>query len=125
MEFRGDIPIYLQVCSKIKKDIVNKVITPGSKLPSTRELSLELTINPNTAARVYKELESEGLTFTLRGRGTFVTDDMSKLGSIKKELAKKAMEGFLQEMYEMKITNEEILEILKKEMLEIKEADNE
>lgn len=125
MEFRGDIPIYLQVCNKIKKDIVNKIISPGGKLPSTRELALELAINPNTAARVYRELETQGLTYTLRGRGTFVTDDMKKLHGIKEELAKRAVEGFLQEMYEMKMTNEEILENLKKEMLSTKEADNE
>ncbi len=125
MEFRGDIPIYLQVCNKIKKDIVNKIISPGGKLPSTRELALELAINPNTAARVYRELESEGLTFTLRGRGTFVTDDLKRLTGIKEELAKTAVEGFLQEMYEMRMTNDEIVEILKKEMLETKEARNE
>lgn len=116
MEFKGDSPIYLQVCSKIKKDIINRVISPGDKLPSTRELSLKLTINPNTAARVYKELEEQGLTFTLRGRGTFVSEDIDRLKKLKKELAEKAIKDFLQEMYEMNFNNSEIRAILEDEM---------
>lgn len=116
MEFKGDIPIYLQVCNKIKKDIVNKVLSPGQKLPSTREISIELTINPNTAARVYKELESEGLTFTQRGRGTFITEDIDRLAEVRDEIAKKAVDEFLQEMKEMNIPGHEIIEILKAEL---------
>lgn len=116
MEFRGDIPIYLQVCNKIKKDIVNKVLSPGEKLPSTREISIELTINPNTAARVYKELEGDDLTFTLRGRGTFITEDIKRLEEVRTEMAKSAVDEFLQEMKEMNISDEEIIQILKVEL---------
>lgn len=116
MKFRGDSPIYLQVCDKIKKDIINKLISPGEKLPSTRELSVTLTINPNTAARVYRELEDEGLTFTQRGRGTFVTEDSEKLKVLKKEVAQNAVDSFLKEMYEMNFNNSEIIGILKDEM---------
>ena len=85
MEFKANVPIYLQVIDDIKKQIVTGDLALGDKLPSTRELAVRYQINPNTAVRVYNEMELEGLTFTKRGLGTFVTEDVGKYESIKKE----------------------------------------
>ena len=79
MEFSNNIPIYIQVINEIKKDMVNGVVALGEKLPSGRELAFKYKINPNTANRIYKEMESEEICYTKRGLGTYVTEDVNKL----------------------------------------------
>lgn len=76
MEFKTNIPIYLQVIEDIKQKIIAGTLPLGSKLPSSRELAIEYQINPNTAARIYSEMESMGLSYTRRGIGTFVTENI-------------------------------------------------
>ena len=72
MEFENNIPIYIQVINQIKKDIITGKLPMGAKLPSTRELAVLYHINPNTAGRVYKEMELQNMCYTKRGLGTFV-----------------------------------------------------
>ena len=79
MEFHSALPIYLQVMSFIKRDIVNGTLKPGDKLPSVRDTAIQYAINPNTVSRVYRELEIEGISYTKRGMGTFVTEDKDKI----------------------------------------------
>ena len=67
MNFKSNIPIYLQIIDEIKKNIITGALPLGSKLPSSRELALQYQINPNTAARVYNEMESIGLSYTRWG----------------------------------------------------------
>ena len=76
MEYNSSLPIYLQAANSIKQDIVTGKLSPGARLPSVRDLAVEYTINPNTVSRVYKELEMEGVCFTRRGMGTFVTEEI-------------------------------------------------
>ena len=77
MQYDPNTPIWLQVMTLLKTDIVTGKSAPGSKLPGGRDLALKYTINPNTAARVYQELEKAGLCETRRGLGTFVTKNGS------------------------------------------------
>ena len=79
MEYNSSLPIYLQAANSIKQDIVTGKLSPGARLPSVRDLAVEYTINPNTVSRVYKELEMEGVCFTRRGMGTFVTEDPERV----------------------------------------------
>ncbi len=116
MKFEGNLPIYLQVADRIKKDIVNSNLLPGDKLPSTRELSVSFSINPNTAARVYKELEEQDLIFTIRGKGTFITLDEKVFKTLQNKMAHKVISNFLKEMYDMEYSNKQILEILRSNM---------
>lgn len=69
--------IYEQVIDHIKELIMKDVLPAGSKLPSVRELSKELTINPNTVQKAYRELEREGFVVTRKGLGTFACDKSS------------------------------------------------
>lgn len=94
MEFKSNIPIYLQVIRDIERRIVLGDIAIGSKLPSSRELAIEYQINPNTAARVYNDMEQMGLSFTKRGIGTFVTEDESAIEMVKKNLVQGIFEDF-------------------------------
>lgn len=114
MEFKSNIPIYLQVVDDIKKQIVNGTIKPGDKLLSTRELASRYTINPNTSMRVYSELEAEGITFTRRGLGTFVSEDASLVSSLKSELNKSLINQFIEEFKAMGYSKEELIDIINK-----------
>lgn len=113
MEFNTEIPIYMQVIRDIKKQIVRKKFLPGDKLPSSRELAVLYKVNPNTAARIYKELESEGYCYTKRGLGTFITEDESMQKELRKEMAQSLLDGFLEEMKDLGFEKEEIISQIK------------
>lgn len=65
-------PLYEQIKEKTKELIVSEVLKPDDKIPSVRELAQQLTINPNTIQRAYKDLESEGYIYSVRAKGSFV-----------------------------------------------------
>lgn len=112
MEFDNNIPIYIQVIKDIKKDIVKGVLQLGEKLPSGRDLALKYKINPNTANRIYKELEAEDICFTKRGLGTYVTLDEEKLKSIREEMAGSLLDNFIAGMKDLGFKKEEIIKII-------------
>lgn len=112
MEFNTNIPIYVQVIADIKKDIIRGVLLPGDKLPSGRDLAYKYKINPNTANRVYKELEAEEVCFTKRGLGTYVTEDNEKLIVIKEEMAGTLLDKFIEGMKDLGFTKEELIKML-------------
>lgn len=107
MEFNPSLPIYLQVMTAIKRDIVTGRLALGEKLPSVRDLALQYTINPNTAGRVYQELMNEGVCFTRRGMGTFVTEDEQKAVQMKREMAHGLVQDYLRGMQKIGIAREE------------------
>lgn len=118
MEFENNIPIYVQVINDIKKDMVSGIITLGEKLPSGRDLALKYKINPNTANRIYKELEVEEICFTKRGLGTYVTEDGVKLKQIREEMATMLLDNFIDGMKNLGFTKEELFEILEQKCIE-------
>jgi DNA-binding transcriptional regulator YhcF (GntR family) len=112
MEFDNNIPIYMQVINDIKKDIVNGNLALGEKLPSGRDLALKYKINPNTANRIYKEMEAEEICYTKRGLGTFVTEDKERLKSIREEMAGTLLLNFMEGMKHLGYTKEELIHLL-------------
>ncbi len=112
MEFDNNIPIYVQVINEIKKDMVNGVITLGEKLPSGRDLAFKYKINPNTANRIYKEMEAEAICYTKRGLGTYVTEDVEKLNNIREEMAEALLDNFIEGMKQLGFTKEELIKLL-------------
>ena len=71
LNYRDSRPIYEQIKDNYKKLIFSGAIAPDEKLPSVRELAAQLAINPNTIQRAYRELESEGIIYTIAGKGSF------------------------------------------------------
>ncbi len=71
------VPIYRQIAGQIRQQIRDGRLPPGTRLPPVRELAATLTVNPNTVARAYRELESSGLLDTLQGSGTFVRENVT------------------------------------------------
>ena len=102
MEYNSSLPIYLQVANLIKRDIVTGKRELGEKLPSVRELAVSYTI------------ETEGVCFTRRGMGTFVTEDSEKVKNMKEEMAGTLIHEFLEGMQQLGFTKTDVIRILKK-----------
>lgn len=111
--FNNDIPIYIQIINKLKIDIVKKIYASGDKLPSVRELGVLLKVNPNTVQRAYQELDREGITYTKRGTGTYVTEDDAKIRNIKKQFAEDIFKKFIKKARKAGFSDQEIVEKVK------------
>ena len=90
------VPIYLQIVNQVKRDIALGRLQPEQALPSVRQLAIDLTINPNTVARAYLDLEHGGVIYKRAGQGTFVSTravEMSRRERLKifKELLERAL----------------------------------
>lgn len=72
---RSHVPIYRQIADGIREAVAAGVYRPGESLPSLRALALDVQVNPNTVQRAYDELTREGLIYSRRGRGLFVSED--------------------------------------------------
>ena len=72
LDYRDARPIYVQIMDRFRDQISAGVLTSGEKLPSVRELAVQLSINPNTIQRSYRQLEAEGWIATVPGKGCFV-----------------------------------------------------
>ena len=75
LDYRDVRPIYTQIIDSFKEQITAGILRTGDKLPSVRELAVQLAINPNTIQRSYRALESEGWIVTVPGKGCFVCSD--------------------------------------------------
>ena len=118
MNFDPMSPIWLQVATRIKQQIVTNHLPPGSKLPGGRDLALQYGINPNTAARIYQELEREGLCVTQRGLGTFVTESRETIQALREEMARQAVTRFLSDLSGLGLTRRDAIELIQKEEIE-------
>ena len=74
LDYRDARPIYTQIVDGYREQIKAGVLRAGDKLPSVRELAAQLTINPNTIQRAYRELEAQGWIATAQGKGCFVCE---------------------------------------------------
>ena len=88
-QFSGDAPIYSQLIEQIKVGIVSGVFPPGERLPSVRDLATEAGVNPNTMQRALTELERDGLVYSQRTAGRFVTEDKAMIETAKRALAER------------------------------------
>lgn len=110
---RADLPIYAQLIFQIKLAIVSGEYLPGERLASVRELAMDAGVNPNTMQRALQELERDGMVYTQRTSGRFVTEDTKVIESAKKQLAEDQIKDFLEQMGRLGYPKEEILSLLK------------
>ncbi len=116
-DLKNDRPIYLQLMEQLKHRIISGVYPVGSKLPSVRELAAEAAVNPNTMQKALSELEREGLVFTNRTSGRFITEDTDMIQKMKMELAKEQLNLFLAQMEKLGFSKEEIKKLLESHTL--------
>ena len=113
MEYDPMSPIWLQIVNRIKGSIATGAIGPGEKMPGGRDLALQYSINPNTAARVYQELERAGLCETRRGMGTYVTGDSERIGRLRTQMAADAAERYLRDLQILGLSRADAIRLLK------------
>ena len=111
--FRGDLPIYSQLVEQIKLGIVSGRLLPGERLASVRDMAAEAGVNPNTMQRALQDLEREGMVYSQRTAGRFVTEDIHVIDRAKKQCSDYQFLVFLVEMEKLGYDWEEILTLLK------------
>lgn len=107
IDYQDGRPIYEQIAEKYKMLILKGVLLPDEKMPSVRQLSMELSTNPNTVQRAYSELERQGFIYTVKGRGNFVRGDSFLKVERLKELREK-LRSLIEEADEIGIRREEL-----------------
>ena len=108
-------PIYDQIYSQIKAQIIAGKLSPGEALPSIRALAKDLRISVITTKRAYEELERDGLVYSQRTAGRFVTEDHAVIQAAKRDLAQRHIHAFLAAMLRLGYGREEIISLLEQE----------
>ena len=106
IDSKNGIPIYIQLKNQIKQRIASGSLQPGDKLPTVRELAVKLTINPNTVAKVYKQLENEGLIETKRGVGTYIAERPDNSGIIPEKELDQALDKLITKAFQLGVKPE-------------------
>ncbi|WP_297311427.1 GntR family transcriptional regulator [uncultured Oscillibacter sp.] len=122
-QFSNDAPIYTQLIQQVKVGIVTGAFPPGERLPSVRDLATEAGVNPNTMQRALAELERDGLVYSQRTAGRFVTEDNTMINTAKRSLAERHVKTFLEAMLQLGFQKDEIIDLISKELGE-EEADH-
>ena len=111
-----NVPIYLQLIEKIQRMIVTGEWRAGERIPAVRELALAFSVNPNTMQRALAELERDGLLYSERTAGRFVTQDRAHIRRLRDSLAGEVLRDFLSRMEGLGCTRDEILSLLQREL---------
>lgn len=111
IDFASRVPIYEQLCTNIIKLASAGVFKSGDKLPPVRILASQLGINPNTVAKAYRELESQGYIFSTVGRGSFLTDKLTE-NCAQKMLAIDNFKEATKNAYLFGVSKDEMTEII-------------
>jgi GntR family transcriptional regulator len=117
MVFRIDpasrLPIYRQLAEQVREGVARGRLTAGERLPSVRELSRQLVVNPNTVARAYTELEREGVLNSRAGLGVFVAKPKGELTKkARKQRLNEVLDRFLVEAVHLGFSSEEVLAVV-------------
>lgn len=120
LNFRSSQPIYEQIVTQYKYLVLQGFIKPGDAVPSVRKLALQLNVTPGTVAKAYRELESQRVIETIRGKGTFIANqveykiDEGVIEKVKEDLKEQCMELIYQGLDKTQIVAlvEEVLQDL-------------
>ena len=114
-------PIYEQIIQLFCRSLVKGELKPSQRIPSIRDLAVDLKVNANTVQRAFQEMERMELIYSKRGTGYFITEGEEMIIKIKTSMVKDAVKHFMEEMYALGFTNSQIIEELNNH---IKEVDN-
>ena len=112
-EFKNGIPIYLQIISQIKVMIASGELSAGSKIPPVREMAVEAGVNPNTMQRALTQLEQEGLLYTQRTAGRFVSEDKNVMKELRKAMSEQYIADMFHNLEKMGMDKQEIIAAVK------------
>lgn len=107
------VPIYQQLRDQIAAGIARGKLRPNERLPSVRDLSQTMVVNPNTIARAYTELEREGLLYTRPGLGVFVAEAPAPASKkVRRERLQKSLDALLVEAVQLGCSSDELMELV-------------
>ena len=85
IDSQSGVPFYRQIIEQVKYAISRSDLSPGDRLPTVRQLAVDLSINPNTVVRAYRQLEIEGVIETQQGSGTFVGTKVPEIDRLERQ----------------------------------------
>lgn len=112
--FDNNIPIYIQLLEYVKIYIISGAFKCGEKLPSVREFAFSFKVNPNTMQKALSELENDGLIYTERTNGKFVTEDVKIIEKLKDEYAMTLAKSYFEGMKKIGLGKAESINYLNK-----------
>ncbi len=109
------VPIYRQIMEQIKYSLANGALVAGDRLPSVRQLSMDLKVNPTTIVKAYSELEHDGVIHTRRGMGTFVSETSIRMDPKEKlEVLARLVERLVVEAVQLDVDQATLEELVQK-----------
>ena len=114
MDFQNDQPIYIQIGTFIKEQIINGTIQPGEKLPSVREYAVLFEGSPLTIHRTVPYLEAEGIIVTRKGIGSFVRPDIQE--KLSEDMVTGLIQDFIGRMRNCGLTDDQIRAAVSQEL---------
>jgi GntR family transcriptional regulator len=113
IDLKSGVPFYRQIIDQVKAAMATEAVAPGDRLPTVRQLAVDLSINPNTVSRAYTELELTGLVETQMGSGTFVGSRPVERNDVEmRRVLDQLCQEFLSRISTHGFTLEEVLENL-------------
>ena len=111
-QYDNNSPIYQQIMDRIRREIVAGNWRAGERVPPVRDLALAFGVNPNTMQRSLAELEREGLLYSERTAGRFITADAARIARVREEMARRLAAEFLRQMAGMGCAAAEVRRLL-------------
>ena len=112
LDLKSRKSIYEQVTDNLKELIMTGILASGEKLPSVRELSKTITVNPNTVQRAFEQLEQQGVLYSQRGAGWFVSENTEAARDLYESLVREKVAAFFDEMTGLGKSADEIKKIV-------------
>jgi GntR family transcriptional regulator len=112
LDVQSGVPLYRQIIQQIEYAILSGRMVTGDRLPTIRQLAVDLKINPNTIAKAYNELEIRGIVETQVGSGTYISDKKPNADDGKNKKIREVVGRFVQEMSDLGVGESEIAELI-------------
>lgn len=116
LDYKKREAIYEQIVSEIERYVSLGVLMPNEKIPSVRNMALDLGINPNTVKKAYDILEERGVIVTLSTKGTFITDEISNIKKAKEDELINKIEEIIKELEKYGLSRDDILKKINREV---------
>lgn len=110
------IPLWLQLRNRLIYLITSGQFSVGERLPTMRELAVEVGINYNTVSKVYQDIERDGYIVSYRGKGTFVSDEYLKNADAANNEADSLVDDFIRQCRELGVPRQDIVELVKRRL---------
>ncbi len=121
IDTKSGVPFYRQIIEQAKFAIARGDLEPGHRLPTVRQLAVDLSVNPNTVIRAYRELEIEGVLNTQQGSGTFVSDKRPEVDPLERQrMLDQILTDMLARASDYGLSLDEVLEGLRHRKEEVK-----